>query len=62
VIPAPAPGTLSSDKLELARRLASRIQATKNLGADAKVMTQVTAEAIMKGSQGQPLITVSVLS
>lgn len=49
-----------SDKLELAKRLASRIQVAKNLGVDAKVMTQVTAEAILKGasSAGQPLITV----
>lgn len=56
---AAAPVTGPSDKLELAKRLASKIQVAKNLGVDAKVMTQVTAEAILKGAGGgQPLITV----
>lgn len=50
----------TADKLELARRLASKINIAKNLGAEHKVASQMTAEAIMKGSGGMhPLITVS---
>lgn len=48
------------DKLELAKRLASRINLTKNLGTDAKWATQQAAEAILKGGGSQPLITVSI--
>lgn len=63
----PTSGTVAatgpSDKLELAKRLASRIQVAKNLGADAKVMTQVTAEAILKGvGGGQPLVTAKTVA
>jgi len=47
----------SADKLELAKRLASKIQAEKNLGTDTKA--QLTAEAILKGGimNVQPKIT-----
>ncbi|CAG7822357.1 unnamed protein product [Allacma fusca] len=47
----------STDKLELAKKLASRIQAEKNLGTDMKA--QFTAERIMKGNimAPQPKIT-----
>lgn len=58
--PASAAGQHSAmDKLELAKRLASRINLTKNLGTDAKWATQQAAEAILKGGGNQPLITVS---
>ena len=52
----------STDKLELAKRLAARIQADKNLGTDMKA--QFTAEAVMKGNvfASQPKVTVSFLS
>jgi ATP-dependent RNA helicase DDX46/PRP5 len=50
----------ATDKLELARRLASRINMAKNLGAEAKGATQQAAEAILKGGGSQPLITVSL--
>lgn len=57
----PGPGQNSAmDKLELAKRLASRINLTKNLGTDAKWATQQAAEAILKGGGSQPLITVSL--
>lgn len=55
VVVAPPPPTASTDKLELAKKLASRINATKNLGAEAKVATQQTAEAIFKGGQAAKL-------
>lgn len=49
---------IGSDKLELAKRLASKISTNKNLGADGKASSQVSAESIMKGSgSGQPMIT-----
>lgn len=51
------PGT---DKLELARRLASRINMAKNLGLEAKGATQQAAEAVLKGGQTQSLITVLI--
>lgn len=49
---------LNTERLELAKRLASRINMAKNLGPDAKGATQQAAEAIMKGGGSQPLITV----
>lgn len=52
----------ATDKLELARRLASRINMAKNLGAEAKGATQQAAEAILKGGGSQPLITVSIIN
>lgn len=47
-------------KLELARRLASRINLAKGLGAEQKGATQQAAEAILKGApSAHTLITVS---
>lgn len=54
----PVPST--TDKLELARRLASKINIAKNLGAEAKGATQQAAEAILKGAGPTNLITVSL--
>lgn len=48
-----------TEKLELAKRLASRINMAKNLGFEAKGATQQAAEAILKGGTTQSLITVS---
>lgn len=60
----PAPPVASAaqqtEKLELAKRLASRINMAKNLGFEAKGATQQTAEAILKGGPTQSLITVCV--
>lgn len=62
---APSSSTVSAaagqqtEKLELAKRLASRINMAKNLGFEAKGATQQTAEAILKGGPTQSLITVS---
>ncbi|XP_055378561.1 probable ATP-dependent RNA helicase DDX46 [Condylostylus longicornis] len=53
----PTTGPVSAEKLELAKRLASKINTAKNLGLDTKT-TQQTAEAILKGSSSAPpLIT-----
>lgn len=52
------PSGTQTDKYELAKRLASRINIAKNLGLEAKVATQQTAEAIFKGGAPQPLFTV----
>ncbi|XP_059470035.1 probable ATP-dependent RNA helicase DDX46 [Neocloeon triangulifer] len=58
-----ASAAATADKLELARRLASRINIAKNLGAEHKVASQMTAEAIMKGSSGlHPLITAKTVA
>lgn len=51
----------ATDKLELARRLASKINIAKNLGAEAKGATQQAAEAILKGAGPTNLITVKLL-
>lgn len=54
------PTVASTDKLELAKRLASRINIAKNLGIEAKGATQQAAEAIFKGvTNSHQLITVS---
>lgn len=53
------PTIASTDKLELAKRLASRINIAKNLGIEAKGATQQAAEAIFKGGNAHQLITVS---
>ncbi|XP_049803386.1 probable ATP-dependent RNA helicase DDX46 [Schistocerca nitens] len=55
-------GPTATDKLELARRLASRINMAKNLGAEAKGATQQAAEAILKGGGSQPLITAKTVA
>ncbi|CAG2054046.1 unnamed protein product [Timema podura] len=52
----------ATDKLELARRLASKINMAKNLGAEAKGATQQAAEAILKGGGSQPLITAKTVA
>lgn len=57
--PTPGAGGQQTEKLELAKRLASRINMAKNLGFEAKGATQQAAEAILKGGPTQSLITVS---
>lgn len=57
---APPPAMASTDKLELAKRLATKINMARNLGPDAKGATQQAAEAILKGAGSQPLITVRI--
>ncbi len=65
VVPVPPPinpnlpVASQTDKLELAKRLASKINIAKNLGFEAKGATQQAAEAILKGGPTQSLITVS---
>ncbi|KAL0274725.1 UNVERIFIED_CONTAM: hypothetical protein PYX00_002784 [Menopon gallinae] len=51
------PMSSTTDKLELAKMRASKINIAKNLGPDAKGATQQAAEAILKGAGAQPLIT-----
>lgn len=50
----------NSNKLELAKKLASKINIARNL--DAKGATQQTAEAIFKGGATQPLITAKTVA
>lgn len=50
---------MNAERLELAKRVASRINMAKNLGPDAKGASQQAAEAILKGAGSQPIITVS---
>ncbi|XP_026475040.1 probable ATP-dependent RNA helicase DDX46 [Ctenocephalides felis] len=52
----------TTDKLELARKLASQINLAKNLGTEAKGATQQAAEAILKGAGAQPLITAKTVA
>lgn len=54
----------ASERLELAKRLASRIHIAKNLGPDAKGASQQTAEAIFKGglASSQPVITAKTVA
>lgn len=56
------PTIASTDKLELAKKLASRINIQKNLGIEAKGATQQAAEAIFKGGNTHQLITVSCVN
>ena len=53
-----APVPSATEKLELAKKLASKINTAKNLGAEAKGATQQVAEAILKGAGPTNLITV----
>ncbi|KAJ6647333.1 putative ATP-dependent RNA helicase DDX46 [Pseudolycoriella hygida] len=68
IVPAPAtinpnlPVASQTDKLELAKRLASRINIAKNLGFEAKGATQQAAEAILKGGPTQSLITAKTVA
>ncbi|XP_046672913.1 probable ATP-dependent RNA helicase DDX46 isoform X1 [Homalodisca vitripennis] len=57
-----SPTQITTDKLELAKRLASRINMAKNLGAEAKGATQQAAEAILKGGGSQPIITAKTVA
>lgn len=50
------------DKLELAKRLASKINLTKSISGDTKFATQQAAESILKGSGSQPLITAKTVA
>lgn len=50
------------DKLELAKRLASKINLTKTITLDAKFATQQAAESILKGSGPQPAITAKTVA
>nr|XP_022906743.1 probable ATP-dependent RNA helicase DDX46 [Onthophagus taurus] len=50
------------DKLELAKRLASKINLAKNITGDTKFATQQAAESILKGSGSQPLITAKTVA
>ncbi|KAL1123116.1 hypothetical protein AAG570_002204, partial [Ranatra chinensis] len=58
----PGNSIAATDKLELAKRLASRINMAKNLGAEAKGATQQAAEAILKGGGSQPIITAKTVA
>ncbi|XP_071447908.1 probable ATP-dependent RNA helicase DDX46 isoform X1 [Hetaerina americana] len=54
---------VTADKLELARRLATRINMAKNLGSEAKGASQHAAELILKGTPGgQPFITAKTVA
>lgn len=50
------------DKLELAKRLASKINFSKNTCLDTKFATQQAAESILKGSGSQPPITAKTVA
>ncbi|KAG5899201.1 hypothetical protein JTB14_026954 [Gonioctena quinquepunctata] len=50
------------DKLELAKRLASKINLTKSSIMDTKFATQQAAESILKGSGSQPPITAKTVA
>ncbi|KFM56623.1 putative ATP-dependent RNA helicase DDX46, partial [Stegodyphus mimosarum] len=53
------PGTIASaEKLELAKKLASRISLQRNIGAEA----QQAAEAVLKGHLGTPVISAKTLA
>lgn len=60
-VPVTTPSTTTNaEKLELAKKLASRINMAKNLGTESKGATQQAAEAILKGSH--PLITAKTVA
>lgn len=50
------------DKLELAKRLASKITLSKHGTLDTKFATQQAAESILKGSGSQPPITAKTVA
>ncbi|CAH1116014.1 unnamed protein product, partial [Phaedon cochleariae] len=54
--------TTAVDKLELAKRLASKINFTKTAALDTKFATQQAAENILKGSGSQPPITAKTVA
>ncbi|CAH1112047.1 unnamed protein product [Psylliodes chrysocephalus] len=55
-------GVTAVDKLELAKRLASKINLTKSATLDTKFATQQAAESILKGSGPQPAITAKTVA
>ncbi|XP_017785596.1 PREDICTED: probable ATP-dependent RNA helicase DDX46 [Nicrophorus vespilloides] len=52
----------AADKLELAKKLASKINLSKSMGTDTKFATQQAAESILKGSGSHPLITAKTVA
>ena len=56
------PSASNLQKLELAKRLASRINMAKNLGAEAQDITQQAAAAIFKGSMPAPSVSVRTIA
>ena len=52
------PSASNQQKLELAKRLASKINMAKNLGPEAQDITQQAAAAIMKGGVAAPAVSV----
>ncbi|XP_033229972.1 probable ATP-dependent RNA helicase DDX46 isoform X2 [Belonocnema kinseyi] len=56
------PISSATDKLELAKKLASKINIAKNLGAEAKGASQQAAEAILKGAGPTNLITAKTVA
>ena len=52
------PVSSATDKLELAKKLASKININRNLGSEAKGPSQQAAEAVLKGNGPPNLITV----
>ncbi|XP_013780707.1 probable ATP-dependent RNA helicase DDX46 isoform X2 [Limulus polyphemus] len=56
------PSAGSAEKLELAKRLASRINLQKNFGLDPKGATQQATEAVLKGQMSTPLISAKTLA
>lgn len=53
-----APNATNQQKLELAKRLASRINMNRNLGPEAQDITQQAAAAIFKGGVAAPQVSV----
>lgn len=59
----PLGGSSASDKLELARRLAQRINLQHNIGKEAKGASQQAAEFILKGGIAiQPTISAKTVA
>ncbi|XP_057658882.1 probable ATP-dependent RNA helicase DDX46 [Diorhabda carinulata] len=54
--------TTAVDKLELAKKLASKINLSKNASLDTKFATRQAAESILKGSGPQPAITAKTVA
>lgn len=52
------PSASNIEKLELAKRAASKINISKNLGPEAQDISQIAAAAIMKGSMAAPQVSV----
>ena len=55
----PMPNSTNQQKLELAKRLASKINMNRNLGPEAQDITQQAAAAIFKGGMAAPQVSVS---